>query len=76
MSDNKLGAKSADFSLGRFRKQTASREVLSDPSMKKSSYTCPADLQQRVKLLSVRKGLRLNALVIEAFEDLLSKYGE
>lgn len=71
MEQNKV--RQASFNLGRIRQSGAMSE---DLSVKKSSYMCPAALQQRMKMLSASRRVTLNELIIEAFNDLLSKYGQ
>lgn len=70
MGQNKV--RQANFNLGHIKRVDTPSE---DLSFKKSSYTCPVELQQRMKLLSVSRGIKLNELIIEAFNDILSKYG-
>lgn len=71
MADNNV--RKASFNLGRIKPTSIQEE---DYTIKKSSYTCPAALQQKMKRLSVDRQVKLNELIIEAFNDILSKYGQ
>lgn len=76
--NNDVAIKKADFNLPRM--QRSGRGIINPTAQEdrivKTSYTISENLQKRLKMLSVEKGVSISALLTEAIEDVLAKNGK
>ncbi len=69
------GVNRADFSLRSLKKEKSVLRGNRVGETINSSYTIDADIQRRLKMLAVERGVKMNQLFLEAITDLLDKYG-
>ena len=72
---NDIKINQANFNLSRGTR-TAGTPAASGGVVRKSSYIIPEETHLALKRLALDRRVKLNELIMEAFEDLLAKYGK